>query len=122
MIPGLILLIGLFFIPESPRWLAKQGYWEDAEIIVANVQAKGNRNDANVQIEMSEIKDQLMLDEHLKEFTYADLFTKKYRQRTITAIFAQIWQQLTGMNVMMYYIVYIFQMAGYSGNTNLVPS
>lgn len=122
MVPGLILLIGLFFIPESPRWLAKQGYWEDAEIIVANIQAKGNRNDANVQIEMSEIKDQLMLDEHAKEFTYADLFTKKYRQRTITAVFAQIWQQLTGMNVMMYYIVYIFQMAGYSGNTNLVPS
>ncbi|GEQ69679.1 hypothetical protein JCM33374_g3353 [Metschnikowia sp. JCM 33374] len=122
MIPGLILLVGLFFIPESPRWLAKQGYWEDAEVIVANIQAKGNREDANVQIEMSEIKEQLMVDENAKAFTYADLFTKKYRQRTITAIFAQIWQQLTGMNVMMYYIVYIFQMAGYSGNTNLVPS
>ncbi|OBA23094.1 general substrate transporter [Metschnikowia bicuspidata var. bicuspidata NRRL YB-4993] len=122
MIPGIILLTGLFFIPESPRWLAKQGYWEDAEIIVANIQAKGNREDANVQIEMSEIKEQLLLDEHAKAFTYADLFSKKYRKRTFTAVSAQIWQQLTGMNVMMYYIVYIFQMAGYDGDTNLVPS
>lgn len=122
MVPGLVLLTGLFFIPESPRWLAKQGYWEDAERIVANIQAKGNIEDPDVQIEMSEIKEQLMLDEHAKEFTYGDLFTKKYRKRTITAIFAQIWQQLTGMNVMMYYIVYIFQMAGYEGDTNLIPS
>lgn len=122
IIPGLCLLVGLFFIPESPRWLAKQGYWEDAEFIVAKIQAKGDVSDPNVQIEMSEIKDQLLLDEHVKEFTYAQLFTKKYRKRTVTAIFAQIWQQLTGMNVMMYYIVYIFNMAGYQGNTNLVPS
>lgn len=122
IIPGLVLLIGLFFIPESPRWLAKQGYWEDAEFIVAKIQAKGNREDPDVQIEMSEIKEQLLIDESAKNFTYGDLFSKKYRQRTITAVSAQIWQQLTGMNVMMYYIVYIFQMAGYEGNTNLIPS
>lgn len=122
IIPGLILLMGCLFIPESPRWLAKNGYWDQCEEIVARIQAKGNREDPDVMIEISEIKDQLLLDEHVKSFTYADLFSKKYLQRTITAIFAQIWQQLTGMNVMMYYITYIFQMAGYSGDANLVAS
>lgn len=122
MVPGFILLCGCFFIPESPRWLAKQGYWEDSEVIVANIQAKGNREDPDVLIEISEIKEQIMVDEHVRDFTYADLFQKKYLPRTITAIFAQIWQQLTGMNVMMYYIVYIFDMAGYSGDTALVSS
>ncbi len=122
IIPGLVLFIGCFFIPESPRWLAKNGYWDEAEEIVASIQAKGNREDPDVQIEISEIKEQLLIDEHVKNFTYADLFKKKYINRTFTAIFAQIWQQLTGMNVMMYYITYIFEMAGYSGNTNLVAS
>lgn len=122
IVPGLILFIGCFFIPESPRWLAKQGYWDDAEQIVANIQAKGNRNDPEVMIEISEIKEQIMIDENIKAFTYGDLFRKKYLYRTMTAIFAQIWQQLTGMNVMMYYIVYIFQMAGYGGDANLVAS
>ncbi|WPK24356.1 hypothetical protein PUMCH_001627 [Australozyma saopauloensis] len=122
MLPGLLLLFGLFFIPESPRWLAKQGYWDDAELIVSKIQARGNVEDPDVQIEMSEIKEQLLIDEHAKNFTYGDLFSKKYRARTVTAVFAQIWQQLTGMNVMMYYIVYIFEMAGFTGNTNLIPS
>lgn len=122
IVPGLLLIIGCFFIPESPRWLAKQGYWEDAEEVVANTQAKGNREDPDVLIEMSEIKEQILLDEHIKAFTYADLFTKKYLLRTVTACFAQIWQQLTGMNTLMYYIVYVFQMAGYEGNANLVAS
>lgn len=122
IVPGLILMFGCFFIPESPRWLAKNGYWEDAEQIVADVQAKGNREDPEVMIEISEIKEQLLVDEHVKSFGYADLFSKKYIHRTIIGVFAQIWQQLTGMNVMMYYIVYIFNMAGYEGNANLVAS
>ncbi|KAK6877653.1 High-affinity glucose transporter, partial [Candida tropicalis] len=117
-----MLFIGCFFIPESPRWLAKQNRWEQAEYIVSRIQAKGNREDPDVLIEISEIKDQLLIEEAAKSVSYATLFRKKYLLRTFTAIFAQIWQQLTGMNVMMYYIVYIFQMAGYSGNANLVAS
>jgi sugar porter (SP) family MFS transporter len=122
IVPGLFLFCGCFFVPESPRWLAKHGYWEEAEEIVAKVQAKGNREDPDVVIEMSEIKEQILIEENDKSFTYAQLFNRKYRFRTFTAIMAQVWQQMTGMNVMMYYIVYIFQMAGYSGNSNLVAS
>ncbi|EGV62379.1 high affinity glucose transporter [Yamadazyma tenuis] len=122
MIPGFVLFVGMFFLPESPRWLAKQGYWEDAEEIVALIQANGNREDPDVLIEISEIKEQILVDEHVRAFTYADLFTKKYLPRTIVGVSAQIWQQLTGMNVMMYYIVYIFEMAGIHGNANLVSS
>lgn len=122
ILPGILLFIGCFFIPESPRWLAKQDYWEDAEIIIAKIQAKGNRNDPDVLIEISEIKDQILGDERVRAFTFADLFSKKYLLRTITAVFAQIWQQLTGMNTLMYYIVYVFAMAGYSGDANLIAS
>ena len=122
IIPGLILILGCFFIPESPRWLARQNYWEEAEDIVARIQAKGNREDPEVLIEMAEIRDQIQTLEKVKSFTYIDLFNKKYLLRTVTAVFAQIWQQLTGMNTLMYYIVYVFDMAGYLGDANLVAS
>lgn len=120
IIPGLILFFGLFFVPESPRWLARQGYWDEAETIVAAVQAHGNRDDPDVLIEISEIKEQLMVEHDLKAFTFAKLFTKKYIHRTFIAVSAQIWQQLTGMNVMMYYVVDVFKMAGYTGNVGLI--
>jgi len=42
--------------------------------------------------------------------------------RTHIGVFTQIWSQLTGMNVMMYYITYVFSMAGYSGSANLLAS
>jgi sugar porter (SP) family MFS transporter len=122
MVPGLLIILGTFFIPESPRWLAKQNLWDQAENIVAEVQAKGDREDPDVIIEVCEIKEQIFASEKLRSFTFADLFTKKYISRTIVAVSAQIWQQLAGLNVMNYYVVYIFEMAGYSGNNNLIAS
>ncbi|RLV94741.1 High-affinity glucose transporter [Spathaspora sp. JA1] len=122
IVPGLLMFFGCFIIPESPRWLAKQDLWDEAEDIVARIQAHGDREHADVLVEIGEIKEQLLIEESSKSIGYATLFKKKYIRRTLTAIFAQIWQQLTGMNVMMYYIVYIFQMAGYEGNANLVAS
>ena len=76
IVPGLCLFLGCFFIPESPRWLAKQGQWEAAEEIVAKIQAHGDRENPDVLIEISEIKDQLLLEESSKQIGYATLFTK----------------------------------------------
>jgi len=56
------------------------------------------------------------------DVTYLDLFKPAMLNRTIVALFTQIWSQLTGMNCMMYYIGYIFTMAGYSGNAALLAS
>lgn len=122
IVPGLMLFFGVFFLPESPRWLAKNGYWEESLDVVAKLQAKGERSDPDVLIEMSEIKDQILSDVKSEQVTYLDLFRKKYLARTLTAVSAQIEQQLSGINVTMYYVVYIFNMAGFTGNTNLIAS
>lgn len=122
IIPGLLLFVGVPFLPESPRWLANHGRWDEAEEVVANVNAKGNREDRDVIIELEEIKEQVIIDEQSKSVTYFELFNKRNLRRTVVGISAQVWQQMCGMNVMMYYIVYIFEMAGFTGNTNLIAS
>ena len=61
-----------------------------------------------------------MIDREAVDFSYKHLFRKKTIRKTIVGVSAQMWQQLCGMNVMMYYIVYIFRMAGYGESMVLV--
>lgn len=122
MIPGAILLAGTFILAESPRWLAKEGRWEEAIHIISMVQAKGDVNHPEVALEIEEIRESIEIERENAHITILDLFRKDSINRTLVGLSAQIWQQLTGMNVMMYYIVYMFRMAGYEGNTALVSS
>lgn len=120
LVPGLVLLTATFFLPESPRWLANNNRWEEAYEVISNVTAHGNKDDSNVQFQLQEIKEQVLIDQQAVNFSYKHLFRKKTIQKTLVGISAQMWQQLCGMNVMMYYIVYIFRMAGYTGSNVLV--
>lgn len=122
IIPGAFLLFGTLIVPESPRWLAKQDEWEKAIDIITKVQANGNHDNPQVIIEIEEIKEVIRIEKDAKNLTILDLFRKDSLNRTIVGIFGQIWQQLTGMNVLMYYVVYVFDMAGFQGNANLVAS
>lgn len=120
IVPGLCLLLAVFFLPESPRWLALHDRWSEAEEIVTRIGAKGDRNNQAIKIQLEEIKEQVEIDKEAEAFTMLDLFRPKTRLKTIVGMMAQCWQQMCGMNVMMYYIVYIFSMAGYKGGAVLV--
>lgn len=122
MIPALFLIFGLFFMPESPRWLARKDRWEEAHHVLALVHAKGDRHSPFVMRELSEIKEMCEFERNNADVTYLELLKPHMINRTHIGIFTQIWSQLTGMNVMMYYITYVFTMAGLTGNTLLVSS
>lgn len=55
MIPGAFLLLGLFFLPESPRWLAKKGRWSETERIITAIHGKGDVGHPFVNAELGEI-------------------------------------------------------------------
>lgn len=57
-----------------------------------------------------------------KQANFFGLFGPKVWKRTLCGTSVQMWQQLLGGNVAMYYIVYIFNMAGLYGNANLYSS
>ena len=122
MVPAVILLIGLIFLPESPRWLARKDRWEEALEVLTLVHGKGDPNAPMVISEMREIREQVEFERQNADVGYLELLKPNMINRTHIGIFIQIWSQLTGMNVMMYYINYVFLMAGLSGNTNLVAS
>lgn len=122
LVPGFILFCGTLILDESPRWLAKEGRWDEAIHIISMVQAKGDVNHPDVTLEIEEIRESIEIARSNANLTILDLFKKNNLNRTLVGLWAQIWQQLTGMNVMMYYIVYMFKMAGFTGDTALVSS
>lgn len=122
MVPAVFLFFMVFIMPESPRWLAKHDRWEEAHEVLALVHAKGDHNDPFVQTELQEIRDMVEFERQNSDASYLDLFKPNMIYRTHIGMFTQIWSQLTGMNVMMLYITYVFGMAGLSGNANLVAS
>jgi len=122
MIPAILLFFGLMILPESPRWLARKDRWEDCLAVLTLVHGKGDPNSPFVQREYDEIKEMCEFERQNADVSYFELFKPNMINRTHVGIFTQIWSQLTGMNVMMYYITYVFAMAGLSGNNLLVSS
>ncbi|KAF1953322.1 general substrate transporter [Byssothecium circinans] len=120
-VPCVLFMIGLPFLPESPRWLAKVDRSEEAIHILANIQAEGNLEDPYVIAEYEEIVTVLNAERQApkawRKFVYNGMW-----KRTAVGFSVQAWQQLSGANVMTYYVVYIFYMANLSGNVNLVSS
>ncbi|KAK9458134.1 general substrate transporter [Dipodascopsis uninucleata] len=123
MVPGLVLFSTLMLFPESPRWLATHDRWDECLNIIRHVQGDGSESDTpEIQLEISEIREAVRIEKLSKDVSLLDLFAKGSRLRTLAGVSGQIWQQMCGMNVMMYYVVYTFAMAGYQGNANLVAS
>ena len=111
-VPGLILFIALFFFPESPRWLAGKERWEEALETLALIHGNGDRNDPVVQVEFEEVQEAARIAHQAKDVSFFALFGPKIWKRTVCGMSVQMWQQLLGGNVAMYYVVYIFEMAG----------
>lgn len=125
MVPAILLFLGLCVLPESPRWLAKHGHWDRAKEVLALAHANGDIVSPWVQREMEEIQAAVEFERQNANVSYMELFHPQMINRTSIGVFTQIWSQLTGMNVMMYYITYVFTMAGLADDTPegvLLPS
>ncbi|PVF97964.1 putative monosaccharide transporter [Serendipita vermifera] len=109
-----ILAFGMFFLPESPRFLIKKH--QDAEAAQSLARLLGTTpDDVDVQTELEDIKANLRMEEEVGENSYIDCFKmgpNKILFRTLTGIFLQAWQQLTGVNFIFYYGTTLFKNSG----------
>ncbi|KIL54556.1 hypothetical protein M378DRAFT_168849 [Amanita muscaria Koide BX008] len=115
MIPAIILSLGMIVFPESPRWLFDKGHEEEALQVLADLHGKGDKHNELVQLEYEEIKQQVYYEREEGAKSYLDLLKPGNPRRVFLGSALQMWSQLSGMNIMMYYIVYVFQGAGLTG-------
>ena len=104
MIPAAAFVLMLFFVPESPRWLAKEDRDDNAFEILARV---AGRESARSQ--MAEIKGALAREEG----TLAELFRPGLRMALLVGAGLSFFGQLTGVNIVVYYGPTVLEHAGF---------
>ena len=107
IVPAATLFVGLFFCPYSPRWLATQDRWEEAIRNLANMHGYGDISHPNVLAQYQEIEAALRFERQEASSSYKVLTEPRMMKRVILGMSIQMWAQLSGMNVLMYYIVYV---------------
>ena len=105
--PAALFFLLLFMVPDSPRWLVKKGFIEKGRKVLQEVGSK------NVESELSDIIDSLK-EEDGKATT--KLFQKKYSFAIMCAVLLALFNQLSGINVIMYYAPMIFEKTGIGTN------
>lgn len=110
LVPSIILIVGLSFITESPRWLAKVGRQKEFEIALQRLRGK----DADVSIEASEIKEFIETIENLPKAGVQDLFNRAYIRPVIVGVGLMVFQQFVGINGILFYASETFVSAGFA--------
>ena len=104
-VPGAILGVAMLFLPESPRWLARWSRPEKARAVLVRI-----RGTQDVELELREILGSLV---HAEEHgAWSDLLHRAVRPALIVGVGLAIFQQVTGINTVIYYAPTIIQSAG----------
>lgn len=100
VVPGLIMCAGIWFMDESPRWLAERERFEDTKLVLTRLHGTGS-NDDFVELEFREIVDTIMAEKQLAVWSWKDMVSRpSWRRRLMLGMGVQAFGQLSGINVM----------------------
>jgi SP family galactose:H+ symporter-like MFS transporter len=117
LFPALILLMGMFFLPETPRWLISKNRWAEGEEVLNRVE-----DPDLIQQTLADLRRDIELTK-LNKTTSREILKPWLRPALIITVGIFFFQQFSGVNTIIYYSPIIFKMAGIVSNTaSIVPA
>ncbi len=113
-LPALLFFVALFFVPESPRWLVQKRKIDDAFKVLSKISG-----DESANHELAEIEKSIASED---AGTYRDVFSKELRPILVIGMLLAFFQQMTGINSIMYYAPIIFQKIGNGTNSAFIQT
>jgi len=111
--PAILFFAGMFLVPESPRWLAKNGRAKLAREILKKIGGENYAAAATAEIQST------LASEEIQRVRFADLLEPKMRKVIVLGVVLAVFQQWCGINVIFNYAEEIFHAAGYDISTVL---
>ena len=106
-LPAVIYLVALYFIPESPRWLAMHGREDEALQILARV-----TDEEQAKVDLQHVHESIHAESQQSQGTLKQLFAPAMKLVLTIGISVAILQQLTGINAVFFYAPMIFEQSG----------
>ena len=108
VIPAAVLFVGMFFLPETPRWLMSKGREEEAKKVLDRIE-----DPEFVGASMASMKSDMAID--ASQASWKEIFKPWLRNALIIAVGIMFFQQFVGINTVIYYSPKIFLAAGFEG-------
>ncbi len=110
VVPSLGLFIGLFFVPESPRWLVEQDREAEARMILSRVEGT-----ERAEVQLTEIRESLRHEAG----TFRDLLAPALRRPLFLTVALAVLQQITGINTVLFYgaIIWERELGGHNASS-----
>lgn len=112
VIPSGLFLLLLFTVPETPRWLVNKNQLSQAVLVLQKIS-----NSLDVQQEVAQIQKSFS---HNEKNSLSRLFEKKYVKVLLAGVLLAVFQQITGINAILYYAPVIFNQTGIGSNDSLI--
>jgi sugar porter (SP) family MFS transporter len=112
VVPALVFGTGMFFLPETPRWLIRGGQHEVAHRVLVRI-----REVADVNVGMEEIK--ASFAQQTESGRWVDLLSRQVRPALVVGLGLAIFQQI-GINTVIYYAPKILQAAGFNSASGAI--
>jgi MFS family permease len=115
-VPAIMMTVGSLFLPDTPNSILERGHAEKAKQMLRKVRGTDNVDD--------EFQDLIDATEAAKKVAHPwrNILERRYRPQLVICILVPFFQQLTGINVIMFYAPVLFKTLGFGGNASLISA
>ncbi|MCL7033982.1 hypothetical protein MKW94_019229, partial [Papaver nudicaule] len=115
-VPAIIMTVGAFFLPDTPNSLLERGHQEKAKAMLQKI--RGSQQVEDEFKDLADASDAAKMIEH----PWRNILQPRYRPQLTMAVLIPFFQQLTGINVIMFYAPVLFKTLGFGDDAALMSA